>query len=510
MAKGIVALLTFMLTYTGLTAQVSKLKSFGDKQHNVITSTISYNGAYIATAGDNNELIVWEYNSAKIYRKLTGLDQWTKALTFSRDGKLLISGGKDSNVYVWEIDKSSMIRSLPGHSGDVCALAVNPQNSLLASGGDDNAIRIWELSTGRLIQTLNKHSKAVTSLDFSPKGTSLISGSADGSIIIWDTAQWIAKQTISDNRGWIRSVVYSPTSETFASGGDDKYVRIYNSTGALKYELKGHRNWVQSLSYSADGKYIVSGSHDKSFIVWSVVSGAEVYKSPSLGGIVYSVGLNPSGKSILATNLRSSDMSLWDASGLNIYSTVATTLPVVNQSKSEAIQAARPVETATPQLTLKSVVFSDANKNNIINAGEQSFIDISISNTGKGDAKMVKLFVAEHNNVSGLTFSPFVEVGDIAAGQTKSARVSIQANESIASTNASFNINITESRGYSCTPAELALSTKKQAVPLVVLHEHGFTSISSEVILKGSKFRLSMVIQNKGDAPAYSIKVTGP
>jgi WD40 repeat protein len=508
MAKGIVALLALVLACHPLAGQVNKLKSFGDKRHNVITSTISYDGAYIATAGDDNELIVWDYNNTNLYRKLTGLDQWTKALAFSRDGKLLISGGKDSKVYIWDIDKASIARNLTGHSGDICALAVNPQNNLLASGGDDNTIRIWELSSGRLLQSLSKHSKTVTSLDFSPNGTSLISGSADGSLIIWDTSRWTTLHTISDHRGWVRCVVYSPTGETFASGGDDRYIRIYSSTGALKYELKGHRNWVQCLSYSADGKYVVSGSHDKTFIVWSAVSGTEVYKSPSLGEIVYSVGLNPNGKSILATNLRSSDMSLWDVGDLHIFSTVAPSQTTASTTKPEEVKVVQAVvETKTPQLALKSVLFTDANKNNIINAGEQSFIDISISNTGNGVAKMVKLFVTEQNNVSGLTFSPFIEVGDIAAGQTKSARVYIQANESIASATANFSITITESRGYSCSPAELAIVTRKQEVPLVVLHEHSFTPIGSDIISKGSKFKLSLKVQNKGDAPAYSVKV---
>jgi hypothetical protein len=508
MAKGIVALLALVLACTPLTGQVSKLKSFGDKKHNVITSTISYDGAYIAIAGDDNELIVWDYNNTNLYRKLTGLNQWTKALAFSRDGKLLVSGGKDSKVYIWDIDKSSVIKNLTGHTGDICALAINPQNNLLASGGDDNTIRIWELSSGRLLQSLSKHSKTITSLDFSPNGSLLISGSADGSVVIWDTSKWIAEQTISDNRGWVRCVGYSPTSETFATGGDDRSVRIYNSGGKLKYELKGHRNWVQSLSYSADGKYVVSGSHDKTFIVWNVESGAEVYKSPSLGDIVYSVGMNPNGKSILSTNLRSSNLSLWDVGGLNIYSTIATTQAPAKGATTQEVKVVQTVaETTSPQLALKSVVFSDANRNNIINAGEQSFIDISISNSGKGVAKMVKLFVTEQNNVSGLTFSPFIEVGDIDAGQTKSARVSIQANESITSTSASFNITITESRGYSCAPAELAISTKKQEVPLVVLHEHSFTPIGSDIISKGSKFKLSLKVQNKGDAPAYSVKV---
>jgi len=508
MAKRIVAYFALFIIALSANGQVSKMKTFGNKQHNVITSAISYDGSLLATAGDDNMLIVWDYHNGNVYRKLAGLTEWTKTLAFSRDGKMLASGGRDSKVYIWEIDKSAIKHTLNAHSGDVCAVCFSPDNALVASGGDDNTIRIWDAKTGRLLQTLNQHSKSVTSIDFCPTGQAMASASADGTVVIWDVAKWMANTTIDAHKGWVRCVAFSPNGTQLATCGDDKYVRTFSPAGAHKLEMKGHKNWVQSLSFSPDSRFIVSGSHDKTFIVWNAENGAEVYKSPSLGEIVYSVGFNPKGESILATNLRSSDLSLWDTKSLNISSSVAPSVTLALSEETQNIASSSiTADDQPPMLSLKPAVFSDANNNSIIDAGEQAFIDITIQNSGNGLAKGVKVFIAENNSLSGIDFNPYYEIGDISAGSSKSVKVPILASEALQTASANFSITVTESRGYSCSPAQLAFATKKLEVPMVVLHEHAFTPINSDKIAKGSKFKLSLIVQNKGQATAYGIKV---
>lgn len=509
MTKKVVAFSILIIMAISAFSQVNLVNTFGDKKHNVITSTISYDGTLLATAGDDNELIVWNIQSGSVYRRLTGLSGWTKSIAFSRDGKYIVSGGKESKVCIWDIERASIVYSFTGHSGDVNAVVFSADNSLVASGGADKTIRIWNVKTGSPVTTLTQHSRDVTSIDFCPSSTRMVSGSADGKLIIWATSNWSTESQINAHKGWVRAVAFSPDGSTIASSGDDRVIKTFDSRGIAKATMTGHKNWVQSLSFSSDGKYIVSGSHDQTFIVWNVDTGSQVYQSPSQGEIVYSVNFSPNGKNILASSLRKRDITLWDASPLNIRASIAVAQPqpTTSQAITQVVTTKEIIDVESPTLQLKSVNFFDPNRNNTIDAGEHTALEVTVANTGKGTARGVKLFVAEQNNVKGLDFGTLFELGDLLPNTEKKHRIAVVAADYVYTGSANFRFSITESRGYNTNPVELAVATKKLEVPMVVLHEYAFQPINSDLIAKGSKFKLSMIVQNKGDAVAQNVRV---
>ncbi len=509
MIKRLALLSIAIFISAGVFAQLKLKSTYEEKRHGVITSAISYDGKRIATAGDNNDIILWNAHTGNIYRKLTNLDKWTKSLVFSRDGKILVSGGKDSKVYVWDVERGGTLNTFIGHSGDVNAVCINADNSLIASGDANKSIKIWDLKSGKLLRTLSEHRKDITSLDFSPQGTSLASASADGTVIIWNTSKWTILSKIKAHRGWVRCVVFSSDGSLLASSGDDNDVKIYSSNGVLKSTLKGHRNWVQNISFSADGKYLVSGSHDKTFIVWEVESGNQVFQSPTMGEIVYSVNFNPDGKTLVATNLLKREFSVYDATSLNIKgrATVLKSSDIVPPSLAQESVGEVDATLENPELEIRSITFSDANRNNILDAGEKSFIDIVISNSGKGPAQDVKLIIVEQNNLRGLDFNPLYSIGSIQPNAEERIRIPINAADYMQSGEANFKVTVTDARSFNPKLIQLAVQTKKLEVPLVVLHEYVFTPVNADVIVRGSKFKLSMVVQNQGDAPARLVRV---
>ena len=509
MTKKVVAFSILIILAISALSQVNLVNTFGDRKHNVITSAISYDGTLLATAGDDNELIIWNIQTGTIFRRLTGLSGWTKSLAFSRDGKYIVSGGKESKVCVWDIERASILNSFSGHSGDVNAVCFSADNSLVASGGADRTIRIWNIKSGSSVTTLTQHSRDVTSVDFCPSGMRMASGSADGKLIIWSTSNWGTESQINAHKGWVRSVAFSPDGSIIASCGDDRVVKTFDSRGTPKATMSGHKNWIQNLSFSPDGKYLVSGSHDQTFIVWNVETGSQVFQSPSQGEIVYSVNFSPNGKNIVASNLRKRDITLWDASSFNIRPSVATSSSQVTTSQpvTQVVTTTESVDIESPSLQIKSVNFFDPNRNNTIDAGEHTAVEVSIANTGKGTARGVKLFVAEQNNVKGLDFGTLFEIGDIPPNTEKKHRIAVVAADYVYSGSANFRFSITESRGYNTNPVELAVATRKLEVPMVVLHEFAFQPINSDLIAKGSKFKLSMIVQNKGDAVAQNVRV---
>jgi WD40 repeat protein len=509
MYKKFLIALSVTLSSLSLFSQARLANTFGDKKHGIIINAINPDGTLIATSGNDNNILIWNIQSAAIFRKLAGIDKVTKAMSFSTDGRLLITGGKDSKVYIWDVDKGTQILSLAGHIEDVNAVCFNFDNSLAVSGGSDKTIKVWDTSRGVLITSLNAHSKDITSLSFNPRGTKLASTSADGTIKIWNTSSWMPEKTIDAHKDWARCIAYSPDGKWLASCGDDKRVRVFDSDGNSKWSLDGHKDRVIQLSFSPDSRYIISGSFDQRFIIWDTQTGSQVFQSPSQGEILYSVNFNPNGQSVIVSKLYKNEINIWDVSALNIKSTI--TQP---QLASNSISAAIQPEKQQPQVSLepseidiKSVSFTDANKNNILDAGEQSAVELIIVNLGKGIAQGVKLYIKEQNDLKGIEFSQVHDIGEIAFGTEKKLRIPIIAADHLQSGKANFRISITESRGNNISPVDFALQTQKKLVPLVVLHEYAFTPVSTSLISKGSKFKLSLIVQNKGEATARIVKV---
>lgn len=483
--------------------------TFGDKKHGIINTAVSSDGTLLATSGNDNNVVIWNIQANSIYRKLSGVDKVTKSLAFSSNGQLLITGGKDSKVYIWNIDRGSIQYALVGHIGDVNAVCFNSNSTLAASGGSDKTIKVWDVSKGTILNTLSGHLKEVTSVAFNTSGTKMASTSADGTIKIWSTSTWIPERTIKAHKDWARCVSFSTDGSNVASCGDDKLVKVYDALGNEKWTLSGHKDRVVELSFSPDSRYLVSGSFDQKFIIWDLLTGKMVFQSPSQGEIVYSVCFNPNGQSIIIGKLFKHDLSVWDVSALGIKSVISPQPQGLNPMAQEApnVKSQSDASFELPLLEIKSIVLVDANKNNTIDAGEPSAIELTIANTGKGNAQGVKLYLTEQSDMKGIEFSQVHDLGGIVSGGERKYRISIIAADYLQSGKANFRISITEGRGNTTSPVDFAIQTQKQLMPLVVLHEYAFTPVSTSLILKGSKFKLSLIVQNKGEATARIVKV---
>jgi WD40 repeat protein len=76
-----------------------------------------------------------------------------EGLKFSPDGTLLATTGSDGTIRLWETQTGRAVRTLTGHGKAVPCLAFHPLGARLASGGRDRTIRIWEVATGRMTHT---------------------------------------------------------------------------------------------------------------------------------------------------------------------------------------------------------------------------------------------------------------------------------------------------------------------------------------------------------------------
>src|SRR5262249_35554080 len=106
------------------------------------------------------------------------------------DGTRLASAGNDNCVIIWEPESGQQVRRL-NHANMVWRAIFSPDGQRLATCSDDGTIRFWDWATG--IKTLTLRG---VPLSFRPDRAQLASGSEDGTIRIWDARPWTPEAAV--------------------------------------------------------------------------------------------------------------------------------------------------------------------------------------------------------------------------------------------------------------------------------------------------------------------------
>src|ERR1700761_384386 len=152
------------------------------------------------------------------------------SISTSADGKYIASGCNDGMIWVWNLETGKLFKHLSGHTRWVASVCFSSNGQFIASGSRDNSIRVWNLESGKEVsQPLMSHTDYVTSVSFSPNGRFVVSGSHDKTIRIWDieTGKEIA-EPLKGHEDWITSVSFSPDGMRIVSGSWDKTVRLWD------------------------------------------------------------------------------------------------------------------------------------------------------------------------------------------------------------------------------------------------------------------------------------------
>lgn len=151
----------------------------------VYTVAWSPSGQYIASAGNDHTVQVWQALTGRNITTYGGHTDLVLCLAWSPDGKHIVSSGCDHSLRIWNVHTGRKVFINRDRSNVVHSVAWSLDGKYIASGGSDAKVHVWEVSTGRQLLTYHGHADVVRAVAWSPDGQRLASASSDRTVQVW-------------------------------------------------------------------------------------------------------------------------------------------------------------------------------------------------------------------------------------------------------------------------------------------------------------------------------------
>lgn len=294
------ALGTTLLVYSGQSDQETAVDWQPHGRGNTLASSSEDGSVAIWNAANGNTLLRHQQGKAM------------NAVAWSPDGKYLASAGDDALVQVWDANTNTLLATYAGHHSSIFDVDWSPDGQRIVSASQDQTVQVWNAFTGAPLVTFTGHSNTVWSATWSPDGRSIASGSFDGTAQIWDPNSATLIRRYSAGAA-VRAVAWSPDGQNIASGNDNSLVQVWlANSGNVLTTYRGHTNHVESVEWSHDGTRIASASKDGTVQIWNSANAQAIYTYRGHTDLVWSLAWSPDGQ-LIASASADKTVHIWQA-----------------------------------------------------------------------------------------------------------------------------------------------------------------------------------------------------
>jgi WD40 repeat protein len=184
----------------------------------------------IAGGNDAGEIALWEAQSRRLSRTLTGLDEAILRMAFSGDGSRLIAvaGVNQPQIGVWNVSSGELLYTIDAQTDPITDIAVLASGQVFVSASQDGTLQFWDLEDGSAIQSIDATPRQnwFSSLAFSPDGSLLVTGNLDGGIEFRDARTGKVLHSFNSAYGSILSMTFSADGAQLAISTRDGDIRV--------------------------------------------------------------------------------------------------------------------------------------------------------------------------------------------------------------------------------------------------------------------------------------------
>ncbi|GAA5932775.1 uncharacterized protein JCM15063_002199 [Sporobolomyces koalae] len=227
----------------------------------------SHSGEFLATAGKDRTVVIWNVRENFAVHKVLGPHQDpVSCLAWSPDDSILLTAA-ETIIKMWSMQSLECIATLARHDYPIGALAWLPNGLEFVSGGMDLKVYFWDLS-GHIISSLPSSPTRVLDLAVSPDGTKLVCvGRAD-----------TTEPHMIPSRQNSRSATPQVSLSAPLGARHEKRISVYDlAKRELLYEVV-QPSELTSVEISRDSKYAIVSHAPKEIIYLELESGSVVRK----------------------------------------------------------------------------------------------------------------------------------------------------------------------------------------------------------------------------------------
>lgn len=208
---------------------------------------ISFDGQFLATAGDNHIVRLWNASGAATGpQQLTGFSGPVNRVTFSPDGKQILatSSGDKAASQIHDLLTGVLLQRFSGHAGNpvgCCILPVVPNpdpNKIQTIALTASATGVFQWNVAAIRQIAG-HTAPVTSLARLPLNPrQVFSGSTDATIRRWNLDNGQPMQQYNHG-GPVVAIAVAPDVQRIASASENHTAKLFNINGQQIAEMRG-------------------------------------------------------------------------------------------------------------------------------------------------------------------------------------------------------------------------------------------------------------------------------
>jgi WD40 repeat protein/predicted Ser/Thr protein kinase len=258
-------------------------RAFRGHAQEVVAVAVSPDGQYLASAGLDRSIKVWELATGRERLTIHGHDGPIFTVAFSTDGQRIITGSEDKTARVWDFVTGREILRLEGHSRNVEVVAFSSDDRRILTGDVDRTVRLWDATTGVQLCSVSGHACAfspdgryvVTTGGFIESGGNLFGDDTSNNATLWEAETGREILRFKGHIDLIMCVAFSPDGRKILTGSRDKTAKLWDATsGACLTTLEGHTDQLGSVEFSGDGRCIVTtAAADQTARIWDATSG---------------------------------------------------------------------------------------------------------------------------------------------------------------------------------------------------------------------------------------------
>lgn len=234
-------------------------------QHLAPISGIDTAAHLVATAGYDNQVILWDCGGRSIASARH--DHLANQCRFSPSGRLLVSASSDYTARVWSVPSLSPVALLSGHRDDVEMAVFSPDERRVATASRDRQVRIFDTASGTLQACLEGHRADVISVEWAAGGNQLVSSGDDGTIRRFSASNGELLDTIDLDGVEADTVVCGPGGVFFVGTDHGEIVTL---RGAARHVTAGHASGIKRLVFQVSTGTLLSASYDRLVKLWQV------------------------------------------------------------------------------------------------------------------------------------------------------------------------------------------------------------------------------------------------